>query len=64
MSVNKLLTPPSVQEFINKVNEIIENLGITIDSALSTTSENPVQNKVITGALNDKASVTFVDWTV
>lgn len=26
-----------------------------VDSALSTTSENPVQNKVITSALNDKA---------
>ena len=30
--------------------------GITVDSALSTTSENPVQNKVITGALNNKAN--------
>lgn len=29
---------------------------ITIDSELSTESENPVQNKVITTALNDKAS--------
>lgn len=29
---------------------------ITIDSELSTTSENPVQNKVITNALNTKAS--------
>lgn len=29
---------------------------ITVDSALSTTSENPVQNKVITGALNNKAN--------
>lgn len=29
---------------------------ITVDSALSTDSENPVQNKVITNALNDKAS--------
>lgn len=29
---------------------------ITVDSALSTESENPVQNKVITNALNDKAS--------
>ena len=29
--------------------------AITVDSALSTTSENPVQNKVITNALNDKA---------
>lgn len=28
---------------------------ITVDSALSTTSENPVQNKVITNALGDKA---------
>lgn len=27
---------------------------VTVDSALSTTSENPVQNKVITGALDDK----------
>lgn len=26
----------------------------TVDSALSTTSENPVQNKIITNALNDK----------
>lgn len=28
--------------------------AITVDSALSTTSENPVQNKVITSALNGK----------
>lgn len=28
--------------------------GITVDSALSSTSENPVQNKVINGALEDK----------
>lgn len=31
---------------------------ITIDSALSDTSENPVQNKVITAALNDKAAAS------
>lgn len=30
--------------------------GVTVDSALSTTSENAVQNKVITGALNGKIS--------
>ena len=30
---------------------------ITIDDELSTTSENPVQNKVITGALNEKADI-------
>ena len=29
----------------------------TIDSSLSTTSENPVQNKVITNALNNKADI-------
>ena len=31
---------------------------ITIDSALSTTSENPVKNKVITIALNDKVNAS------
>ena len=30
--------------------------GITVDDALSTTSENPVQNKVITNTLNGKVS--------
>ena len=35
--------------------EIIFGSNITVDSSLSTTSENPVQNKVITEALNDKS---------
>ena len=30
--------------------------AITVDSALSTTSENPVQNKVVTNALNSKVA--------
>lgn len=34
--------------------EFLGYLSIVIDSALSTTSENPVQNKVITAALNGK----------
>lgn len=34
--------------------------AITIDDELSTTSENPVQNKVITGALNGKADSSAV----
>ena len=34
--------------------EFLGYLSIVIDSALSTTSENPVQNKVITNALNGK----------
>lgn len=33
---------------------------ITIDDALSTSSENPVQNKVITIALNDKADTSAI----
>lgn len=36
--------------------EFIGYLSIVIDSSLSTTSENPVQNKVITTALNGKVS--------
>lgn len=32
--------------------------GVTVDSALSSTSENPVQNKVINSALNGKVSTT------
>ena len=34
---------------------------ITVDNILSATSENPVQNKVITGELNKKADQTTVD---
>ena len=34
----------------------ITSRGITIDNALSDTSENPVQNKVITDALKNKAN--------
>lgn len=30
--------------------------GVVVDSALSTTSTNPVENRVITGALNNKAN--------
>lgn len=38
-------------------NLVIESGSqITVDSALSTTSENPVQNKVITTALGNKAN--------
>lgn len=47
------------QSLLGEGNIEIQGGGtITVDSALSTTSENPVQNKVITNALNDKASKT------
>ena len=37
--------------------------GITVDSELSSESENPVQNKVITGALGDKLESTDISFT-
>lgn len=51
--VNKITTPPTNNEVIDKINEVIDAIP-TIDSALSTTSTNPVQNKLITAALNGK----------
>ena len=36
---------------------------ITVDDELSDSSENPVQNKVITGAINDLASATEITGT-
>ena len=38
--------------------------GITVDDALSTTSENPVQNKVITNTLKTKPTSVAPDGTV
>lgn len=37
--------------------EFVGYLSIVIDSALSTTSENPVQNKIVTSAINEKLSI-------
>ncbi len=34
------------------------DVAVTVDSALSSTSENPVQNKVIASAMNEKLSLT------
>lgn len=62
MTVNKITNPITSIELINKTNEIIDNMAA--DTVLSTDSENAVQNKVITNAINGKASVTFIDWTV
>lgn len=39
----------------NQFYMVTDDTGITVDSSLSTSSENPVQNKVITTALNGKA---------
>ena len=37
--------------------EVIFNATVTVDSAISSTSENPVQNKVIKAALDEKQDV-------
>ena len=44
------------QSILGEGNISIESTSITVDSALSTTSENPVQNKVVTEELNKKPS--------
>ena len=56
--VEKITQPTSQLNLISKVNEVIENL--VIDDTLSTTSENPVQNKVITLELNTKAPASLI----
>lgn len=53
-------------EIVNKMAEYVEKHGgggggsITVDDHLSLTSINPVQNKVMTAAINAKADVTEV----
>lgn len=54
------LVLPVKDELTGVVTDIEYDLSsggssITVDDVLSTTSENPVQNKVITNALNGKA---------
>ena len=44
------------QSLLGEGNISIESTSITVDSALSDTSENPVQNKVVTAELNNKPS--------
>ena len=45
-------------------NKEITGGGVTIDNALSDTSKNPVQNKVINAALNSKANLTDIPTTL
>ena len=58
------LTTTSKTDLVSAINEVNEHDGgstVTVDDALSTTSTNPVQNKIITGALAGKADKSFVD---
>ena len=45
-------------------NKEITGSGVTIDDALSGTSKNPVQNKVINAALNSKANLSDIPTTL
>lgn len=56
LDYTELENKPSINNVTLVGNKSLSDLGIVIDSALSTTSENPVQNKVITNALNGKVN--------
>lgn len=64
MAVNKITSPATPLEVVNKINEVIDNQGgggggsITVDDAISSTSTNPVQNKVIYTALSGKQATS------
>lgn len=45
----------NVEYVKTKISEVSASGGVDVDNALSATSTNPVQNKVITSALNGKA---------
>ena len=55
------LASDNVQDAIDEIKEDLENFTITVDDALSTTSTNPVQNKVVTNALDEKANKSVYD---
>ena len=58
------LTTEDKSSLVSAINEVNEHGGggsVTVDSELSTTSTNPVQNKVVTGALAGKADKSLVD---
>ena len=45
--------PTDLQTMANSIDTALDNVVIPVDSALSPTSENPVQNKVITANIED-----------
>ena len=56
------LTTEDKSSLVSAINEVNEHGGgsVTVDDALSTTSENPVQNKVVTSAVQGKADIQTV----
>lgn len=45
----------NLQNILSTVNTLPDAVSVTVDDALSETSTNPVQNKIVTEALNQKA---------
>lgn len=61
-----LATDAELIEYVYTADGVWENLGsssLVIDSALSATSENPVQNKVITQCLTPMAESAYTSLT-
>ncbi len=61
---NGLSNKPQINNVTLQGNQALEDLGIIIpevDSAISGTSENPVQNKIIKGALDGKQNTLTFD---
>ena len=55
-----LLTTTAKTDLVSAINEVNEHGGasVTVDSALSDTSENPVQNKAITASIRELSGYT------
>ena len=62
MTVNKLTLPSTDNAVQNKINEIIDNLGGTVDQTYDPTSTNAQAGTAVAEALTK--SVIYRDWTV
>lgn len=58
-----VITAENLNEIQDAIIDLEQSGGITVDSALSDTSENPVQNKVINQALGAKAPLASPTFT-
>ena len=57
------LTTETKTDLVSAINEVNEHGGggsVTVDDVLSTTSTNPVQNKIVTSAIQSKADIQTV----
>lgn len=53
------VTPERLGGLLQELYDMAKEVS-TIDSELSDTSTRPLQNKVVTAALNNKADITYV----